>query len=142
MIKRAVFSFIISSFLGLVVYLLIEFFGSVVFGVEGFTGLTPEYLEKFPSETLALGVAVLSHGLIGAVFAVAGSIYEKVEIGFILQNVIYVLHNLRNPFLSALNELGLRVQNLQFSTSLYLDNLQQSLYTKCHRFAQCLCIAM
>lgn len=91
MLKRASFSFIISSFCGLVVYLLIEFIVGVVIGVEGFTGLTPEYLAKFPSETLALGVAVLSHGLIGAAFAVAASIYEKVEIGFVLQNVIYVL---------------------------------------------------
>ena len=91
MIKRACFSFIISSFFGLVVYILIEFLVGVVIGVEGFTALTPEYLAKFPSETLALGVAVLFHGLIGAAFAAAGSIYEKVEIGFILQNVIYVL---------------------------------------------------
>jgi len=91
MIKRATFSFIISSFCGLVVYLLIEFIIGVVIGVEGFTGLTPEYLSLFPTETLALGVAVLSHGLIGAVFAVAGSIYEKEKIGFVLQNVIYVL---------------------------------------------------
>jgi hypothetical protein len=91
MIKRASFSFIISSFFGLVAYLLIEFFVGVIIGVEGFTGLTPEYLAKFPSETLALGVAVLSHGLIGAVFAAATVIYEKVQIGFILQNVIYVL---------------------------------------------------
>ena len=91
MIKRAMFSFIISSFCGLVVYLLIEFLFGVVIGVEGFMALTPEYVAKFPSETLALGVAVLSHGLIGAVFAAAGSVYEKEEIGFILQNVIYVL---------------------------------------------------
>lgn len=91
MIKRASFSFIISSFCGLVVYILMEFIVSVVIGVEGFSGLTPEYLAKFPSETLALGVAVLSHGLIGAAFAVATSVYEKVEIGFIVQNLIYVL---------------------------------------------------
>lgn len=91
MIKRASFSFIISSFCGLVVYLLIEFLVGVVIGVEGFSGLTPEYLAKFPSETLALGVAVLSHGLIGATFAAATAIYEKAELGFILQNMIYVL---------------------------------------------------
>jgi len=91
MIKRAAFSFLISSFCGLVVYLLIEFIVGVVIGVEGFTALTPEYLAKFPSETLALGVAVLFHGLIGATFAAAGFVDEKAEIGFILQNVIYVL---------------------------------------------------
>lgn len=91
MIKNATFSFMISSFCGLVVYLLIEYLVCVVIGVEGFTALTPEYLAKFPSDTLALGVAVLSHGLIGAVFAAAASVYEKAEIGFILQNVIYVL---------------------------------------------------
>lgn len=90
-IKRAMVSFIISSFCGLVVYLLIEYFVGVVIGVEGFTALTPEYLAKFPSDTLALGVAVLFHGLIGAAFAAATSVYEKAEIGFVLQNVIYVL---------------------------------------------------
>lgn len=91
MIKRAMFSFMISSFCGLIVYLLMEFFFGVVIGVEGFTGLTPEYLAKFPTETLALGVAILSHGLIGATFAAATVVYEKPEIGFILQNIIYVL---------------------------------------------------
>lgn len=91
MMKRASFSFIISSFCGLVVYLLIELIAEVIIGVDGFSGLTPEYLAKFPSETLALGTAVLSHGLIGATFATATFIYEKAEIGFILQNVIYVL---------------------------------------------------
>lgn len=89
--KRALFSFIISSFCGLVVYLLIEYFIGVVIGVEGFTALTPEYLAKFPSDTLALGAAVLLHGMIGASFAAAASIYEKAEIGYILQNMIYVL---------------------------------------------------
>lgn len=91
MLKRVLFSFSISSCCGLVVYLLIEFIAGVLMGVEGFSGLTPEYLAMFPTETLALGVAVLSHGLIGAVFAAAGSIYEKIEIGFILQNIIYFL---------------------------------------------------
>lgn len=91
MLKRASFSFAISSCCGLVVYMLLEFIVGVVIGVEGFSAMTPEYLAMFPSETLALGVAVLSHGLIGAAFAAATVIYEKPEIGFILQNIIYVL---------------------------------------------------
>lgn len=91
MLKRASFSFIISSFCGLVVYMLLELIFGVIIGLDGFCAMTPEYLALFPSETLALGVAVLSHGMIGATFAAATVIYEKVEIGFILQNIIYVL---------------------------------------------------
>ena len=53
--------------------------------------MTPEYLSLFPTETLALSVAVSCHGLIGATFAVATVIYEKVKIGYILQNVIYFI---------------------------------------------------
>lgn len=91
MIKRISFSFAISSCCGLIVYMLIELIGSVLLGLEGFSGMTPEYLVLFPTETLALGVAVLLHGLIGATFAAATVIYEKIEIGFVLQNVIYFL---------------------------------------------------
>ena len=91
MLKRAVFSFTISCCCGMIVYTLLEFMVGVVIGVKGFSGMTPEYLAMFPSETLALGVAVLCHGLIGATFAAATVIYEKPEIGFVLQNVFYVL---------------------------------------------------
>ena len=89
MLKRMSFSFAVSCCCGLIVYMLMELIIGVLIGVENFSAMTPEYLAMFPSETLALGVAVLSHGLIGATFAAAVSVYEKVEIGFILQNIIY-----------------------------------------------------
>lgn len=89
MLKRATFSFAISCVCGLVVYMLIEMIGNVFCGLEGFSVLTPEYLALFPTETLALEAAVLFHGLIGAAFSAATVIYEKAEIGFLLQNVIY-----------------------------------------------------
>jgi len=91
MLKRISFSFAVSCCCGLVVYMLIELIAGVLLGQEGISGLTPEYLALFPSETLALGAAVLLHGLIGATFAAATLIYEKVELGFILQNVLYFL---------------------------------------------------
>ena len=91
MLKRVSLSFAISCCCGLVVYLLVELIVGVWLGVENFSVMTPEYRAIFPSDTLALGVAVLCHGLIGAAFAGATIIYEKVEIGFILQNIIYVL---------------------------------------------------
>lgn len=89
MLKRISFSFVVSCLCGLLVYMLTELIGSVLVGLEGFSVLTPEYLSMFPSETLALEVAILSHGLIGAAFSAATFIYEKVEIGFILQNILY-----------------------------------------------------
>ena len=89
MLKRITFSFVISSLVGLIVYMIIELVGNVILGLEEFSVLTPEYLSLFPSETLALEVAVLFHGLIGAVFSAATFIYEKIEVGFIVQNIIY-----------------------------------------------------
>ena len=91
MLKRISFSFAISCCCGLVVYMLLELIGNVLLGRNDFSCMTPEYLALFPSETLALGVAVLCHGLIGATFAVSTFIYEKIELGFILQNIIYFL---------------------------------------------------
>lgn len=91
MLKRVSFSFAISCCCGLFVYMLIELVAVALLDAEGFSVLTPEYTALFPSETLALGVAVLSHGLIGAAFAAATDIYEKTEIGFIVQNMIYFL---------------------------------------------------
>lgn len=91
MLKKIGFSFSISCCCGLVVYILLEWIVIVLLGVEGFSAMTPEYLAMFPSETLAFGAAVLSHGLIGAAFAGATCIYEKAEIGFIWQNIIYFI---------------------------------------------------
>jgi len=91
MLKRVVFSFAISCCCGLVVYTLIELIVGVLVGVDNFSVMTPEYRAMFSSEILAFCVAVLSHGVIGATFAAATFIYEKVEIGFILQNIIYFL---------------------------------------------------
>ncbi len=90
MIKRISFSFAISSLCGLVVYMLLEWIVGIWIGIEGFSALTPEFLALFPSETLALETAVLLHGVIGAAFAGASAIYERLEIGFVLQNMIYV----------------------------------------------------
>lgn len=89
MLKRISFSFVISSFCGLVVYMLTELIGGVILGLENFSALTPEYVSLFPSGTLAMEVAIVFHGLIGAAFSAATFIYEKIEIGFVLQNVIY-----------------------------------------------------
>ena len=89
--KRVVFSFSISSCIGLMVYMLIELIGNVLLELPGFSALTPEYQAMFPNERLALGAAVLLHGLIGAVFSAGTFIYEKIELGFILQNIIYFI---------------------------------------------------
>ena len=91
MLKRIGFSFSISCCCGLMVYVLLEWIVVGILGEEGFSAMTPEYLAMFPKETLAFGVAVLSHGLIGAAFAGATCIYEKSEIGFIWQNIIYFI---------------------------------------------------
>lgn len=91
MLKRVSISFAISTLTGLAVYLLVEFIGSVLAGIEGFSTMTPEYLALFPSDTLALGVAVLLHGGIGATFSAAAVVYEKAELGFILQNLLYLI---------------------------------------------------
>lgn len=91
MLKKSLFSFVMSCCIGLVVYMLLEWIGNILLGLEEFSAMTPEYLVMFPSNTLALGTAVLLHGLIGAAFAGATFIYEKIEIGFILQNIIYFI---------------------------------------------------
>ena len=91
MIKKSLFSFVISCCIGLIIYVLLEWIGSVLLDMEGFSCMTPEYLAMFPSATLAFGTAVLLHGLIGAAFAGATFIYEKIEIGFILQNIVYFI---------------------------------------------------
>ena len=91
MLKRAIFSFAISCVCGLVVYMMMELLGGVLVGNSDFSPLTPEYRTLFPSEVLAMEVAILFHGLIGAAFSAATVIYEKIELGFILQNVIYFL---------------------------------------------------
>ena len=91
MLKKSLFSFVISCCIGLVVYMLLEWIGGVLLEIEGFSCMTPEYQVLFPSNTLALGTAVLLHGLIGAAFSGATFIYEKIEIGFIFQNIIYFI---------------------------------------------------
>lgn len=91
MFKKVVFSFATSCCCGLVIYTLIELIAGVLLGVDNFSVMTPEYRARFSSEILAFCVLLLSHGVIGATFAAATVIYEKVEIGFILQNIIYYI---------------------------------------------------
>ena len=89
MIKRCMTSFLISSMCGLIVNLLIEAIVRRVSGMTDFVPFAAEYLAKFPSDTIAVEVAILLYGVIGAAFAGMAFIYEENRIGFLVQNLIY-----------------------------------------------------
>lgn len=90
-LKRCVFSFCVSSVLGALTNLIIELAVRMVTGMDDFTPISPEFIELFPSETIAVEVNVLLYGVIGAGFSAMTFIYENDKIGFILQNIIYCL---------------------------------------------------
>ncbi len=89
--KRCAFSFAISAISGLVVNMLIEMIVRQVTGVKDFIPISLEYMELFPTVTLALEVHILLYGLIGMTFAAMMFIFECHSIGFLIQNILYFL---------------------------------------------------
>ncbi len=90
-LKRCSISFAISSVCGALSNLIIELVVRAVTGMNDFSPLSPEFVELFPSETIAVEVNVLLYGVIGASFSAMTFIYEKEKIGFIVQNMIYCI---------------------------------------------------
>ena len=90
-LKKGFFSFACSSICGAVVNLLIEIIVRTVTGLQDFNPMSPAFVNLFPSVSIALEVNILLYGIIGFVFAMASAVYERENIGFIVQNIIYVL---------------------------------------------------
>ncbi len=90
-LKRGMFSFACSAICGAVVNLLVEVIVRRATGIEDFNPMSPEFVALFPSVSIAVEVNILLYGVIGFVFAMASVIYEKEQIGFIVQNILYVI---------------------------------------------------
>ncbi len=89
-LKRAAVSFAISSFVGLMVNLLIDVIVNAA-GYEGFISMSPEAREHFATPTIAAYVNVLMYGLIGAAFAGMTFIFDIDRLGFVIQSILYFL---------------------------------------------------
>ena len=90
-LKRCSISFAISSVCGALSNLIIELVVRAVTGMNDFSPLSSEFVELFPSETIAVEVNVLLYGVIGASFSAMTFIYENQKIGFIVQNMLYCI---------------------------------------------------
>ena len=90
-IKRISLSFAVSMFCGLLVNMLTEIVVRAVTGVQEFPMVSAEFTELFRSKTIATEVNILLYGVIGAVFSAAALIYEQDKIGFLFQNLFYML---------------------------------------------------
>lgn len=88
-IKKGLFSFATSTTIALICLLLVE----VISAALGYhiSPLTPEFVNLFPTGTIALGVDLLIYGFIGFVFSTLTFIYEIDRLGFILQNILYCI---------------------------------------------------
>ena len=84
-------SFAISAISGLVVNMVVELVMRAVTGIEEFPMVSQEFTVLFPSKTIAVEANILLYGMIGAIFAAAAFIYEKDNIGFLIQNLLYML---------------------------------------------------
>ncbi|MGN0431677.1 MAG: DUF3021 family protein [Lachnospiraceae bacterium] len=84
-------SFAISAICGLVVNMLVELIIRAVTGEQDIPMVSREFTALFPSKTVAVEVNILLYGVIGASFAAAAFVYEKDSIGFLIQNLLYVL---------------------------------------------------
>ena len=90
-VKRISTSFAISVMCGLVVNMLVEMFVRAVTGLQVFPMVSEEFTALFPSKSIATEVNLLLYGVIGAAFSAAAFIYEQDKIGFLLQNLLYVV---------------------------------------------------
>ncbi len=88
MLKRYIHSFLYSVFFGLLANLLIELVVRIFFGID-YSPLTPEYIDLFPSYSIALMTDMLLYGVLGMTFSVMMFVYEFDRIGFVIQNILY-----------------------------------------------------
>ena len=87
-LKRAMISFFISAFAGVLVNLFIDFIVNVN-GVTGFISMSPDFVNLFPTPVIAAYVNIMLYGLIGFTFSVMTFIYDVEKIGFAVQSIIY-----------------------------------------------------
>lgn len=88
MLKRIGNSFIYTCFFALVCNIVIELVVRMVSSFD-YSPLTPEYINMFPSQTIAYGVDILLYGVIGVAFAGFLFLYEQERIGYIVQSILY-----------------------------------------------------
>ncbi|MBP5281013.1 MAG: DUF3021 family protein [Lachnospiraceae bacterium] len=89
-LKRGAMSFAISSFVGLLINLIIDVSVNAC-GLQGFASIAPDFMELFPSPVIAAYVNVLLYGVLGAVFAMMTFIFDCNRIGYLVQGLIYFL---------------------------------------------------
>ena len=89
-LKRAVTSFAMSSFAGILVNLIIDIIMNAG-GHTGFNSMSPDYVAFFPSVTIAAYVNIFLYGIIGLTFAMSALIYEAEKMGFLIQSIIYFI---------------------------------------------------
>ena len=87
-LKRGITSFVLSSFAGLLVNLIIDIIMNAK-GMTGFNSMSPDYVALFPSVTIAAYINVFLYGIIGVTFALSALIYEVEKMGFLIQSIIY-----------------------------------------------------
>lgn len=87
-LKRAMISFFISAFAGVLVNLFIDFVVNAN-GVTGFISMSPDFVKLFPTPVIAAYVNIMLYGLIGFTFSVMTFIYDVEKIGFAVQSIIY-----------------------------------------------------
>ena len=89
-LKRAAVSFAISSFVGLMVNLVIDVIVNAV-GTSGFTAISPATRALFPTTEIAAYTNVLLYGLIGATFAGMTFLFDIDRLGFVVQSILYFI---------------------------------------------------
>lgn len=88
MVKRILNSFIYTSFFAMLCNLIIEMIVRLLTGFD-YSPVTPEYIAMFPSITIAYSVNMLLYGVIGIAFSGFMFVYEKEQIGFVIQSLLY-----------------------------------------------------
>ncbi|MBR5420108.1 MAG: DUF3021 family protein [Lachnospiraceae bacterium] len=87
-LRKGVISFAISSFVGLLINLIIDLIANRS-GAAPFCSISPDFLALFPTTAMAAYVNVLLYGLIGAAFSMTTVVYEFERIGFLFQSILY-----------------------------------------------------
>lgn len=87
-LKRGITSFVLSSFAGLLVNLIIDIIMNAK-GMTGFNSMSPDYVALFSSVTIAAYINVFLYGIIGVTFSLSALIYEVEKMGFLIQSIIY-----------------------------------------------------
>lgn len=89
-LRKGIKAFAVTATIEVVINLIINIVMELI-GVKGFSSMSPEFRNMFPTNEIAMYANIFVYGFIGTIFAVGSFVFDIDRLGFIIQNIIYLV---------------------------------------------------